>query len=52
LTPVEFDRWLQLFHASVDALFAGPGAEEAKLRASRIAMVMLHHIAAERENSG
>jgi hemoglobin len=51
LTPVEFDRWLQLFHASVDALFAGPGAEEAKLRASRIAVVMLHHLAADRANT-
>ena len=44
LTSVEFDRWLQQFHASVDALFAGPRADEAKVRASRIAVVMLHHI--------
>jgi hemoglobin len=48
LTVVEFDRWLQLFHVSVDALFAGPCAEEAKLRASRIAVVMQHHVAADR----
>ncbi len=48
LTTTEFNRWLQLFHASVDALFMGPYAAEAKLRASRIAVVMQHHIAADR----
>ena len=42
-----FDRWLQLFHESVDALFAGPFAEEAKARASRIATVFQHHITAD-----
>lgn len=36
-----FDRWVQLFHATVDALFTGPKAEEAKQRASAIAGVML-----------
>lgn len=51
VTSVEFDRWLQLFHESVDALFAGPGADEAKVRASRIAAVMLHHIDADRATS-
>jgi hemoglobin len=47
LTSREFDRWLDLFRASVDAAFAGPTAEEAKGRASRIAAVMQHHIAAD-----
>lgn len=47
LTAVEFGRWIEVFHASVDALFAGPGAEEARLRAVRIANVMQHHIAAQ-----
>ena len=51
LTNMEFDRWLHLFQVSVDALFAGPCAEEAKLRASRIAGVMQHHIAADRERT-
>ena len=51
LTIVEFDRWLELFQVSVDALFAGPCAEEAKLRASRIAVVMQHHIAADRAST-
>ena len=51
LTPREFGRWLQLFHASVDELFAGPGADGAKVRASRIAEVMRHHIDADRGDS-
>jgi hemoglobin len=48
LTSTEFHRWIQLFHSSVDELFAGSCADEAKLRASRIALVMQHHIAADR----
>jgi len=47
LSSTEFTRWLQLFHATVDALFAGPSAADAKSRASRIATVMQHHIAAD-----
>ncbi len=38
--PVEkahFDRWLELFLATVDELFSGPKAEEAKGRALSIA---------------
>lgn len=48
LTAREFERWLELFNDSVDALFAGPGAESAKARAARIATVMLHHLDAQR----
>ncbi len=51
MSSVEFDRWLKLFHASVEALFAGPVADEAKLRASRIATVLQHHIAADRDRT-
>jgi hemoglobin len=36
-----FDRWLELFRSTVDALFIGPNAEEAKLRALSIATVIL-----------
>ncbi len=35
-----FDRWLELFRATIDERFAGPNAEEAKLRALSIAMVI------------
>lgn len=50
LTPLgsrEFGRWIELFHATVDALFCGTTADEAKTRASRIAIVMQHHIIAD-----
>ena len=43
----EFRRWLDLFSENVDALFSGPVAEDAKVRASRIAAVMQHHISAQ-----
>ena len=46
LTSREFDRWVALFHATVDDLFAGTVAEEIKLRATRIAFTMQHHLAA------
>lgn len=45
LAPDDFDRWIALFHHSVDALFAGPVASDAKQRAVRIAAIMQHHIA-------
>jgi len=51
LTPLgarEFDRWLALFQANVDGLFSGPVADEAKVRAARIAVVMQQHIIAAR----
>ena len=44
LGEAEFERWLNLFCQSVDALFSGECAEKAKLRASRIAAVMQQHI--------
>lgn len=44
LTRREFDHWVALFHQTVDDLFRGPGAEYAKLRASRIALNLQHHI--------
>ena len=47
----EFERWLALFCLSVDALFCGPRAEDTKVRASRIAAVMRHHILADRASA-
>ena len=44
LGDAEFQRWLGLFLANVDGLFAGRLADEAKLRAGRIAAVMRHHV--------
>lgn len=37
LSPVHFERWVALFHRTVNALFAGEKAEMAKQRASLIA---------------
>lgn len=48
LTAREFDRWVALFHHSVDELFAGPVATDAKRRALYIAASMQHHLAAAR----
>ena len=39
LTHQHFDRWLSLFHETVDELFTGPVAETAKFRAIRMSEV-------------
>jgi len=44
LTEKEFDAWLLLFSTTVDELFKGEKANEAKLRANGIAGLMLHKI--------
>ena len=49
LTSVQFDRWLALFGATVDQLFEGPLANEAKARAARIAQVLQYHTMAASE---
>ncbi len=40
LTKDHFDRWLLLFHGTVDELFQGEIAENAKKRANSIARIM------------
>ncbi|GIV30339.1 MAG: group 3 truncated hemoglobin ctb [Bacteroidia bacterium] len=44
MTDKEFSEWLHLFTATVDELFQGDKANEAKLRAGNIARLMLHNI--------
>lgn len=44
LSEKQFSEWLRLFHKAVDELFAGPKAEEAKVRATNIAGLMLYKI--------
>lgn len=39
LTAAHFDRWLELFQATVDELFSGAVADDAKSRAAAIAGV-------------
>jgi hemoglobin len=45
LTNREFDRWIALFHATVEGLFEVDVVDIARLRASRIAATMQHHLA-------
>ena len=39
-----FDRWMQIFTATTDSLFAGPLAEEAKIRAKNMAEMFNYKI--------
>ena len=48
LTGLDFERWLGIFSRSVDSLFSGPMAEEAKQRASRIAVIIRSRIQEDR----
>lgn len=44
MTELEFAEWLLLFDETIDNLFEGKKAEEAKTRAANIARLMLHKI--------
>ena len=44
LTKAHFDRWLELFHATVDKHFAGQYADLMKARADGIAGLMHHKL--------
>ncbi len=44
MEQAHFDAWLRHWEDTVDELFAGPNAEEAKARARTIAPVMLHMV--------
>lgn len=44
MTDIEFTEWLKLFTITVDELFEGRKAEEAKDRAGNIARLMLYNI--------
>lgn len=39
LTHQHFDRWLSIFHSTIDDFFTGPYASEAKLRAIKMSEV-------------
>lgn len=50
ITPItsnEFAEWLLLFTSTIDELFIGENAKEAKVRARNIARLMLHKIETE-----
>lgn len=44
LEPQRFDRWKQLFFATIDEHFEGEKATEAKLRAENIARLMAYKV--------
>lgn len=46
LSSIEFSAWIELFNATVDGLFQGEKATEAKTRAANIARLMLFKIEA------
>lgn len=48
LLPEHFQRWLQLFERTVEELFQGAKADEARVRARMIARSMEHRAAAAR----
>ncbi len=47
----QFGEWLRLFHETVDELFEGEKAKEAKSRASKIASLMMNKINMESQSS-
>jgi hemoglobin len=44
MTDIEFIEWLYLFSKTIDELFEGEKAEEAKARTTNIGRLMLHKI--------
>ncbi|ALW85117.1 sec-independent protein translocase TatC [Hymenobacter sedentarius] len=44
INSAHFQQWLALFHASVDELFAGPKATDAKARAQSIGAMFEHRM--------
>lgn len=44
LTHQHFDRWLSIFHGTVEELFAGPHANDAKIRAIRMSEVFRYKL--------
>lgn len=51
ITPAHFERWLLLFNATVDELFEGDIAQEAKWRADRMATMFMSKLDYYRKNA-
>ncbi|MBK8582715.1 MAG: group III truncated hemoglobin [Flavobacteriales bacterium] len=45
-----FERWIQLFHGTIDDLFVGPKADEAKQRAGLMAQMFQYKLASIRND--
>ncbi|MGW2395081.1 group III truncated hemoglobin [Kitasatospora sp. NPDC001664] len=52
LTGEHFGRWVQLWQATVDGLYAGPRAERAKAQGQRIAVALLRRLSGEDPATG
>lgn len=52
LEQLHFDKWLQLFNESVDALFEGSKANEAKQKANTMAILFMSKISYYKEKGG
>ncbi len=50
IAKAHFDRWLQLFHATLDDLFTGPKAAEAKQRSGLMAEMFQFRMAEQARN--
>jgi hemoglobin len=51
VTRSHFERWMELFSATIDELFDGEKAKEAKWRAGRMAEMFHHKIQYYRDNT-
>jgi hemoglobin len=47
-----FDRWIELFHGTIDTNFEGPMADETKKRSATMALMFMHKINHLRNNPG
>ncbi|MEU3458591.1 group III truncated hemoglobin [Streptomyces sp. NPDC006733] len=52
MTAEHFGRWVQLWRASVDGLYAGPRADHAKVQGERIALAMLRRLSGSEDTDG
>lgn len=44
ISELHFDRWLNLFHQTIDNHFTGVKAEEAKMKSTNMAMMFQHKL--------
>ena len=50
ISPPHFERWMHIFNGTVDELFEGDVAEEAKWRADKMAQMFMHKLEFYKKN--
>lgn len=50
VNKVHFDRWIHIFHSTIDSLFEGSCAEKAKLQGERMASIFQSKLTYLKEN--